>query len=304
MIAFLSICAMHVSAQQNASVFNQGTFFKSFTSKTQKVKDINMHYVIGGKGPVIVLIHGWPECWYEWRKMMPPLALHYTVISVDLRGAGESTATAGGYDKKTLAGDVHQLLAQLGYKKYVVVGHDWGASVAYALAAQFPEQVSHLIVAEGIPFGKWLPSVELYWYFGFIRAKGNYAERVTEGHERAFLNYFYQSSPMHYVKGAINNADVNYYLRYFMQPGRMTAGFNFYRTIEQDVRDNNIWAVHPLQMPVLAIGGDVQAKDEVAKVMRNVAGNVKQIVMKNTGHFIAEERPAEFVTVITDFIRQ
>ena len=291
------------SAQSSNQPFDSSNFFKAFSQHTVEANGINLHYVTGGNGKeIVLLLHGWPETWYEWRKMMPLLRNQYTVIAVDLRGSGKSSVAKTGYDKKTLAQDVHQLMQKLGYEKSFVIGHDWGASVAYAYAAQYPEAVSKLVVAEGSPFGNWMPNIELYWYFTFMRLPNEYAEKVIKGNEREYLTWFYQTSKYHFVKGAITDADVNYYLKYFKEAGRMTAGFNFYRTIDKDVIDNTEWAKTPLTMPVLAVGGEQGAKEAIAKSMKQVATNVSGVVMNSTGHFIPEERPEEFTKIILDFI--
>jgi pimeloyl-ACP methyl ester carboxylesterase len=290
------------SVAQSATSFDSASFFKTFHSKTASVNGIQMHYVVGGKGELIVLIHGWPENWYEWRKVMPLLINRYTVISVDLRGAGQSTVTEKGYDKKNMAADVHALITSLGYKTAIVVGHDWGAGVAYAYAAQYRQEVSRLIVCEGIPFGKWLPNYNLFWFFDFIRTANAYAEQLTNGREKEFLHYFYQRPSAHFTPDGISSADEDYYVRYFRETGRMTAGFNFYRTIDQDVIDNDEWALNPLSVPVLAIGADLQSKDAVEKTMKMIASNVKGIVMQNTGHFAPEDRPQEFVQIVSEFL--
>ena len=283
--------------------FDSVAFFKHFQSRVDSVNGIQLHYVSGGKGPLVVLIHGWPENWYEWRKVMPLLSKHYTVISLDLPGAGQSTVKDSGYDKKSLAADVHALVMHLGYAKAIVIGHDWGVAVAYAYAAQFRTEVSHLIVCEGIPFGPWSPKVNLFWFFDFIRAPNGYAEQLTRGREKEFLSYFYQSPTAHIIPDAINAADQRYYIRYFEEPGRMTAGFNFYRTIEQDVKDNTRWSLQSLVIPVFTIGADGQSKDAVEKVMKQVATDVTGVVMQGTGHFAPEDRPVEFTKIVIDFLQ-
>jgi len=157
-----------------------------FHEQTVEANGQRIHLVVGGKGPPILLIHGWPETAYEWRKMLPELAKDHTLYAVDLRGAGQSSVPESGYDKQTLAEDVYAAMLKLGVAKAEVVGHDWGASVAYAYAARHPEAVGHLLVCEGAPFGPWMPKTDLFWYFGFMRIPG-FAERVIVGNEREYL---------------------------------------------------------------------------------------------------------------------
>src|SRR5215831_6006514 len=132
--------------QANGNSFQLGNM--TFSHNTASVNDIKLHYVIGGHGPPVVLLHGWPETWYAWHKVMPALAKNYTVIAPDLRGLGDSSKPLTGYDGKTVAEDIHQLVTKLGYKTILLVGHDWGTQVAYSYAAAHPMEVKRLAVME------------------------------------------------------------------------------------------------------------------------------------------------------------
>jgi pimeloyl-ACP methyl ester carboxylesterase len=112
------------------------------------VNGIQLHYVIGGQGDPVVLLHGWPQTWYEWRHIMPALAKNYTVIAPDPRGLGDSSKPITGYDGKTVAEDIHQLVTQLGFKDIFLMGHDWGAQTAYSYAAAYPNNVSKLVLMD------------------------------------------------------------------------------------------------------------------------------------------------------------
>ncbi len=263
---------------------------------------VRIHYVIGGSGPPLLLVHGWPETWYEWRKMMPLLAKHYTVVAADLRGMGDSSLGPDGYDKKTLGKDMHDLMTGLGYNKVTLIGHDWGAPIAYAYAAAYRNEVQKLVMIEGAPMGSWLPSTDLLWFFPFLRIP-NYAEQLLIGREREFLRYFYENDAFHAVPGAFDATSIEVYSRSYARPQRMEASYGLYRSIPQDVRDTDAFAKQPLTIPVLAIGAELGAGDFIASSARKVAANVSSTVFRQTGHFIPEERPDALTEVILRFLR-
>ena len=272
-----------------------------FQSKTADLNGIQIHYVIGGSGPPILLIHGWPETWYEWRKVMPLLAKQFTVVAADMRGFGDSTPAPTGYDKKTLATDMHALMRSLRFPKAIIVGHDWGGPVAYAYAAQYRDSVDKLVMIEGSPFGPWMPTLEPYWFFGFLRVPG-YAEQVVAGKEREFLTYFYSNQQFHVVPGSFTPGSIDLYVKSFSRPGRMQPSYGLYRTIEQDVADNAEFAKTPLAMPVLAIGAQSGAGQFALDAAHRVASHVTPVLMRQTGHFIPEERPDLLAQLLTDFV--
>jgi pimeloyl-ACP methyl ester carboxylesterase len=271
-----------------------------FRSQTADLGDVKIHYVVGGTGTPLLLIHGWPETWYEFRKMLPALARRHTVIAADLRGAGDSSVPSDGYDKKTLAADLHRLMVKLGHERATVVGHDWGAAVAYAYAAQFRDAVDKLVVAEGAPFGPWMPTTEPVWFFHFLRIPG-YAEALVKGRERQFLTYFYRNDEFHVVP-AFDDATIDLYVRSFSRPGRMEAGYGLYRTIDTDVKDNAELAKTPLTIPVLAVGAKAGNGELILRFTRATAKNVTGVLMEATGHFIPEERPDALTQLIESFM--
>jgi hypothetical protein len=118
----------------------------TFSHHMASVNVIQLHYVIGGHGVPVILLHGWPETWYEWRHVMPALAKNYTVIAPDLRGLGDSSKPLTGYDGKTTEEDIHQLVSKLGFKQIFLVGHDVGSQPAYSYAAAHPTEVKRLVI--------------------------------------------------------------------------------------------------------------------------------------------------------------
>ncbi|WP_214472667.1 alpha/beta hydrolase [Mesorhizobium sp. dw_380] len=268
---------------------------------------IGIHYVIGGKGPPILLIHGWPEDWREWRKVMSLLAAKHTIIAVDLPGFGESQVAASGYDKKTLAEDLFRFMASLKYQRATIVGHDWGGPIAYAYAAIHREAVDKLVIVEGAPDGPWTAKQSLpflhnpLWFFGFFEIP-DFAERVLAGHEREFLDWFYRNKQFHVVPGGFSEADIAYYEGVYAQPGRLAASLQVYRTIDRDIADNIEFSRKPLSIPVLAVGASYGLGRAVAASMGQVAANVSAVLMQDTGHFIPEERPEALSELIDAFL--
>lgn len=279
---------------------------KPFAHQTADVNGVQLHYVQGGSGTPIVLLHGYPETWYAWRKVMPALSDRYTVIAPDMRGLGESSRPTQGYNKKTVAEDIHQLVEKLGFQQIALVSADMGGPVAYAYAAMYPEEVSHFVLLEsGIPgFGlERLMDVTHggSWHFGFFMAR-NFPEMLTAGREREFLTAFaYQGST--YIKDAIAEADIDEYLRHYASPGGMTAGFEYYRAFPQDAQDNQELGKKKLTMPVLALDAEHGYGGNIA-TMETVATNVQGAVVPNSGHWVAEEQPQYLVNQILEFLSE
>ncbi|MBH67681.1 MAG: alpha/beta hydrolase [Rhodospirillaceae bacterium] len=273
--------------------------------------DVLIHYVMAGAGPAIVLLHGWPQTWWEWRHIIPSLAMNYTVIAPDLRGLGDSSRPLNGYDKKTVANDIWRLVNEiLGYKSFFLVGHDWGGPTAYALAAAHPEAVEKMVILDvTIPgCGGDFSEGSRRWHHQF-HSTPDLAEALTQGREGIYLSWFYRTFA--YKPDSITNEDLKEYLRTYVQPGAMRAGFSYYRAIPQDIEDNkkNIQKMK-LPMPVLAIGGGVsypngrgrgkQTSESLARVADNVTGEV----FDYCGHFIPEEAPSRLNDSLARFFAE
>ena len=199
--------------------------------------DVRLHYVTAGEGPAVVLLHGWPQTWYMWRGIIPGLAAHYRVIAPDLRGLGDSSRPAGGYDKKTIAHDVWRLVnGVLGEKRLFVVGHDWGGPTAYALAAQHRDAVRRVAIFDAPVPGDGTPVMfNNRWHHG-LHWEPDFPEALTAGREDVYLGFFYRQWGAR--PDAISEEAEREYLRTYRQPGAMSAGFNLYRATPQDVADN------------------------------------------------------------------
>src|SRR5678815_2754742 len=164
----------------------------TFSHHMATVNGIQLHYVMGGKGDPVVLLHGWPETWYEWRHVMPALAKNYTVIAPDLRGLGDSSKPPTGYDGKTVAEDIHQLVGKLGFKTIFLVGHDIGTFIVYSYAAAHPAEVKALAVMEAPIPGFYPPVRPTLWWVPFHQTP-DVPEALVQGKEMLYLSWFYHN---------------------------------------------------------------------------------------------------------------
>lgn len=299
-VAAFGALAVISAAQGQSPAASRAAVPPGFTSHIADLGEVKIHYVIGGNGPPVLLLHGWPETWYEWRKVMPLLAQGHTVIAADLRGMGDSSLAPSGYDKKTLAQDMRQLMVKLGHPVATLVGHDWGGPVAYAYAAQYRDGVDKLVLIEGSPFGPWMKSTNILWFFDFLRKPG-YAEKLITGREREFLRDFYDNPEMHVVP-AFDKGVIDIYSTAYSRPGRMGPSYGLYRSIDQDVRDNGEFARTKLTIPVLAIGAEAGAGPLVFEASKQVAASPSTLLFHKTGHFIPEERPEPLARAVLDFM--
>lgn len=268
------------------------------------VNGVRLHYVTAGRGDAVVLLHGFPQTWREWRKIIPALAERFTVIAPDYRGAGHSSRPAGGYDKRTMAEDIHQLVVGLGFDRAAIVGHDIGLMVAYSLAASHPELASGLVVIDAP-----LPGTAVFerlrvdprvWHFAFHGAR-DVAEMLVAGREREYLDVFFNARL--YNVPAVSPADIDDYVRTYSAPGAMRAGFELYRAFEQDARDNRELMRSSLTMPVLAVGGAHSTSGPLLEeMMREVASDVTGVIVPDCAHWVPEEQPEILVDHLMRFL--
>jgi len=261
--------------------------------------DVRLHYVTAGTGFPVVLLHGWPQSWFEWRHIIPGLQERFRVIAPDLRGLGDSSRPADGYDKKTVAHDVWRLVTEvLGVSRFHLVGHDWGGPTAYALAAAHPDAVRTLTILDVTIPGDSSPNISQggrRWHHA-LHQTPDLPEALITGREDIYLGWFYRNYGAR--PDAISDADIAEYLRIYRQPGALRAGFAYYRAIPRDIVDNAATAAaFKLPMPVLALGGDRSwgRGMEVVESLRRVAVDVRGGVIENCGHWIPEEQPADLL---------
>ena len=280
----------------------------TFSHNTISVNGIQMHYVIGGHGDPVVLLHGWPETWYAWHKVMPALARNYTVIAPDLRGLGDSSKPLTGYDGKTLAEDIHQLVTKLGFKRIDLVGHDIGSWVAYPYAAAHPSEVKRLAILEVPPPGPSFPSGTPAPWWVIFHQTPDVPEALVQSKEMEYLSWHYQN--LAYNPAAITQAAINEYVSHYSAPGGMRAGFEYYRAFPQDAIQNQNYSKTKLTMPVLALGGGYlplfggNITMPIVYGMKLLAQNVQGIIVPNSGHYIAEEQPDVVVKLLNTFFSE
>ena len=265
--------------------------------------DVLLHYVTEGAGFPVVLLHGWPQSWFEWRHVIPELAKTYRVIAPDLRGLGDSSRPADGYDKKTIGNDIWRLMHDvLGIDAFYLVGHDWGGPTAYAVAVAHPEAVRKLVILDVTIPGDGSPNISQggrRWHHAFHQTL-DLPEALVAGREDIYFGWFYRN----YGARPLDEADIAEYLRVYRQPGALRAGFAYYRAIPQDIADNAaIAATFKLPMPVLALGGDRSwgRRTEVIESLRRLADNVEGGVIENCGHWMPEEQPRELLRQLLRF---
>ncbi|HWW51926.1 MAG TPA: alpha/beta hydrolase [Verrucomicrobiae bacterium] len=294
------------SAQQAElrSGWEEGEIGDGFKSGYQTVGAIKLHYVAGGEGRPVLLVPGWPETWYAWRKVMPALARNRRVIAVDTRGMGGSGRPVGGYDMASTAADLHGLMNQLGYRQYAVVGHDIGMWIGYALAADFPHDVDRLAVIEAMIPGL-TPTPPLFlppeqnlrrWHFMFNQLP-DLPEALIAGRERVFLSWLFE----HYAYRP-DMVAIDEYIRAYSVPGAMRAGFEYYRAIPETMAQNKKRAETKLEMPVLAIGGDHANGLTPKQTMEPVATKLSGGVLPECGHFAPEECPDALLELLLPFL--
>ena len=278
-----------------------------FTETTAPANGITINYVRGGAGPTLVLLHGYPQTWYMWRKVLPELAEHFTVIAPDLRGSGGSDAPTGGYTKSILAEDVHQLLVGLDLADEVsVVGHDIGTMVAYAYAAAHRDSTSRLVLIDSPLADESLyefPSLTAqgpgFWNFGFFTLQNGLPERILAGREDAWVDGFVDW--LEVVKGGVDEQAVAEYAAQLRQPGHTRASFEYFREFHADVAETIHQRDRPLVNPVLAIGAEgtlgQMVYDQVLRYATDVTGHIAP-----TGHWVAEEDPAYLTARLLTFL--
>jgi pimeloyl-ACP methyl ester carboxylesterase len=270
-------------------------------SRFAEVNGTQLHYLTAGKGDPILLLHGYAQTSHMWRPLIPELAKSHLVIAPDLRGFGQSAKPEGGYDKKSMAQDIHALAASLGHKRVGVVGHDIGLMVAYAYAAQFPTEVERIVLMDAfLPgVGDWLNVFLLgdKWHFHFY---GKTPLALVAGRERIYFEHFWNdfaADPAH----SVSEADRQFYAAAYAQPGGMKAGFEVFRAFEQDAKDFAGFAKTKLTMPMLVLTGEKASGEFLIKQGRLVDDNVEGVVTKGAGHWLMDEAPNQVIPKLVSF---
>lgn len=280
-----------------------------FTQRFVRANGIRMHTWTGGKSGVpLVLLHGYPQSGIMWRKLAPALANEYQVVCPDLRGYGDSEKARDGYDKKTMARDIHELMLALGHKRYAVIGHDRGARVAHRLALDHQDAVTHLGVLDIVPThtvfrdtGKDLAAA--YWHWFFFQVP-DLPEAMISAQPEIFLNHMLRS--LSATAGAIEDEAFAEYLRVFKTPGTIRCGLEDYRAAAtKDFADDDAELEKRVQCPTLVIWGEFGKMHTLFDVLaswRAKAVNVRGGALP-CGHFIPEEAPELLLEELRQFLR-
>jgi pimeloyl-ACP methyl ester carboxylesterase len=269
---------------------------RNFQSQSATVNGVTIHYLKAGTGnKTLVLIHGFGDTSHMWIPLVDDFSKGYTIIAPDMRGLGESSRPASGYDKKTIATDIHELIKSLGYQKISLVGHDIGLMVAYAYAAQYPGEVEKLALLDApIPgvgdVWQTIFTTPALWHFHFVNSP--IALELVKGRERIFLEHFWQTLSPH--PETFSEADRRFYAKEYAKEGAMRAAFEMFKTFDtQDATDNRKFAMTKLPMPILTIEGD-KAMGGALQIQAKIVGNdVTSVMLADTGHWLMEQRPTE-----------
>src|SRR5437660_9238115 len=275
---------------------------QQFVSRVAEVEGVKLHYTTGGHGTPLILLHGYAETSRMWTPILPVLGAKFTVIAPDLPGIGESSIPADGLDMKTAAIRIHTFAKSLGVTKARVVGHDIGLMVAYAYAAQFPDEVEKLVVMDAFLPG--VPGWELAyddpntWHFRF---HGPTPEALVQGREKIYFAYFWNDLAADKTR-SLPVADRQAYVAAYSRPGRMRAGWAYFASWPDTAKDFAQLAQTKLTMPVLSIAGERASAAILTPQMKRVATDVKVIELKGSGHWLMEERPQETMEALVEFL--
>ncbi|WP_367048313.1 alpha/beta fold hydrolase [Streptomyces sp. Je 1-332] len=295
----------------DAATEHDAGFNATFRHKFATVRGVRMHYVTGGEGPALVLLHGWPQTWYEWRKVMPALARHHTVYALDLPGLGDSRGNPASFDKKTLARHVHELLRdRIGLDRFDLVAHDLGAGVGAQYVSQFPRQVNSYVHMDYPLPGRRLPAAKyrtFSWHMAF-NSQQAIPERLVD--DRNDMREYFTTFTTQVAYGGtafggtrteppFTEAETDEYVRTYGRPDARHAGFELYRSLDRDERDNA--AATPTDTPTLlltATGSLAATRPTLTPMLRNVT---RAVEIPKSGHWLAEENPGAVAREILSF---
>jgi len=275
---------------------------ETIASHTATVDGAKLHYLTAGHGTPLILLHGYAETSLMWRPIIPALAKRFTVIAPDLPGIGDSDIPADGLDMKNAAIRIHDLAKSLGMQKAEVVGHDIGLMVAYAYAAQFPAEVTKLVLMDaflpGVAGWEQVYNNPAIWHFRF---NGPTPEALVAGRERTYFDYFWNDFAAD-KNQSIPEAARQAYAVAYARPGRMHAGWAYFVSFLQAAKDFAQLSNTKLTMPVLSIGGEKSLGEALGQQAKLVATDATVIVLKNTGHWVLEENPKETTAALEKFL--
>jgi pimeloyl-ACP methyl ester carboxylesterase len=277
---------------------------RKIESRFAEVNGLSMHYLIAGNGgSPVILLHGYAQNSHMWRPLMKELGKTHLVIAPDLRGFGDTTKAESGYEKKSMAQDIHALANALGIEKAGVAGHDIGLMVAYAYAAQYPATVERIALLDafipGVGDTTNLFLLKDLWHFHFY---GPTPLALVKGRERIYFEHFWNDFAADGTK-SVSEADRRFYARKYAQPGAMKAGMEVFRAFDQDARDNAEFAKTRLPMPMLVLGGEKSGGDFLVSQARMVANDVDGVIVSGSGHWLIDEAPAQVIPKLVAFFQ-
>ena len=279
---------------------------KPFRHRRIEAAGIAFHVVEGGQGPAIVLLAGFPQSWYAWRKVMPLLCDQYRVIAIDLPGQGDSEKPMDGYDTYTAGERIHALLEVMGLQEYFLVGHDIGAWISYPYTARYAEEVRRLVLLDGnIPGVTLRPTLNIgpenwkSWHFLF-HIVPDLPEVLYRGNERVLIEWFFTKKSAN-KPGIFTGADLDEYERVYQALGGMRGMLGYYRAVHQDAAQNAVLRESKLKTPLLALGATLGSAPDLHEAMKPLAENLEGGVLEDCGHYIPEEKPQELARLMLDF---
>ena len=267
-----------------------------FVSRIANVNGTHLHYVRGGTGPAIILVHGFPQDWHAYHKIMPRLARTFTVIAIDMRGVGRSTGPAARFDATDVAADIRQLVQALKLERVYVAGHDNGGMIAYTFARRYPDAVRGVMILDsplpGIDPWNELKADPGLWHFGFHQTP-DLPERLLAGRQFVYFREFF--ARLAFNRNAISDADVAHYARAYASERQLRAGLEFYRSAYPASEKFNATERSTIDVPFVLAGGDHAMGmlfPRMADAMRDHGcRNVTVEVIKDSGHWVVDEQP-------------
>ena len=282
---------------------------RHFRHRVQGLWGRRLHYMIGGQGDPLLLVAGWPQSWYAWRKVMPTLAASYTVVAVDLPGIGDSDKPDTGYDTRSAAARLHELVLALGWERFFFVGHDIGCWVGYPYGAAYPKYLRKLVLIDAMVPG--IAPNEGYalaperihrnWHF-FFNALPDLPEALISGRERTWLTWLFNAKARNPT--AIEPEAVDEYVRCYSAPGGLRGGFGYYRALFESAAQNRQFARQRLQTSVLTIGGDAGVGELLGQMMQAACDDVTSLVVPDCGHYIPEEAPEFLIQELLQLVKK
>ncbi|MFD5876975.1 alpha/beta fold hydrolase [Streptomyces sp. NPDC060322] len=275
-----------------------------FRSHHARVNGVRLHYVAGGHGYPLILVSGWPQTWWSYRKVMPALARRFRVIAVDLRGMGGSDRPEGGYDKKTMARDLHELARSLGHRRVNIAGHDIGSQVAFSFAANHPEATRRVAMLDSLHPGESFYDMRLLsrpgtgfdlWWYAYNQVQG-LPEKLGAGRMRYLIDWFFEHSLTD--QRLVGDFDREIYARAYNEAGAIRASNGWYQSVHQDIEDMASYSM--LTPPLLGLSSEA-SHAQFTEVLPTLAADVRVTKLENTVHYLQEEAPDEVVRALTDF---